>query len=242
MSHEIDPITLEIWWSRLVAIADEAAKTLLRSAFSTIIRESNDYATTLLNANGETLAECSGGIPTFAGLLGRTTRHFLKIFPLKTWQEGDCVITNDPWLATGHLPDIAIVTPIFHRGSLVGFSGSVAHTPDIGGSLGAQNRELFEEGIRIPPMHLYRAGKRNEEMLRLFLNNVRLPKLVSGDMEAQVAANETCRRRVTEFLDDTGLADLVALSKAINLKSEQSMRRAIASTTIQRALRAPSPF
>lgn len=228
MNSDIDPITLEIWWSRLVAVADEAATTLLRSAFSTIIRESNDFATTLLNAKGETLAECSGGIPTFAGLLGRTTRHFLRLFPAETWQEGDCVITNDPWLATGHLPDIAVVMPIFHRGSLVGFSGSVAHSPDIGGSLSGQAADLLDEGVLIPPSHLYRAGRRNEEMLRLFLANTRLPKLVLGDLEAQVAANEICRRRAGEFLEDTGLGDFVELSKAIHWRSEQAMRRAIA--------------
>ena len=132
LSAAIDPVTLEIWWSRLVAVADEAATTLLRSAFSTIIRESNDYATCLMNARGETLAECSGGIPTFGGLLGRTARHLLTLFPAETWREGDCIITNDPWIGMGHLPDIALVMPIFHRGRLVGFSGSVAHTPDIG--------------------------------------------------------------------------------------------------------------
>lgn len=228
MTTAIDPITLEIWWSRLVAVADEAATTLLRSAFSTIIRESNDYATCLLNAKGETLAECSGGIPTFAGLLGRTTRHFLRMFPADSWQDGDCVITNDPWLATGHLPDIAVVMPIFWRGKLVGFSGSVAHSPDIGGSLTGQTRDLLEEGVLIPPVRLYRAGERNEDLLQLLLRNTRLPKLVRGDLEAQVAANEICRRRAAEFLEDTGLEDFVELSAAIHEKSEQAMRRAIA--------------
>lgn len=228
MSTEIDPITLEIWWSRLVAVADEAATTLLRSAFSTIIRESNDFATCLLNAKGETLAECSGGIPTFAGLLGRTTRAFLKTFPADTWQDGDCVVTNDPWLATGHLPDVALVMPIFYRGKLVGFSASVAHSPDIGGSLSGQNRDLLDEGVLIPPVRLHRAGKRNEDLLNLLLCNTRLPKLVLGDLEAQVAANESCRRRAAEFLDDTGLTDFEDLSHAVHAKSEAAMRRAIA--------------
>ncbi|WP_068875354.1 MULTISPECIES: hydantoinase B/oxoprolinase family protein [unclassified Phenylobacterium] len=228
MSTEIDPITLEIWWSRLVAIADESAKTLLRSAFSTIIRESNDFATCLLNARGETLAECSGGIPTFAGLLGRTTRHFLETYPADSWREGDCVITNDPWIATGHLPDIAVVMPIFHHGRLVGFSGTVAHSPDIGGSLSGQNRDLIDEGVVIPPVRLYRAGERNEELLKLLLANIRMPKLTGGDLEAQVSANEVCRRRAVEFLEDTGLTDFEGLSRAVHQKSEQAMRQAIA--------------
>ena len=227
MSNSFDPITLEILWSRLVAVADEAATTLLRTAFTPIIRESNDFATCLMNVNGETLAECSGGIATFAGLLGRTARHCIQQFPLDTWREGDCVITNDPWIGTGHLPDIAMIVPIFHQGTVVGFSGSVAHTPDIGGSIGAGNSELFEEGVCIPPIHLYRWGKRNEDMLRLFLNNVRLPDLMLGDLEAQVTANEVCRRSTCNFLHDTGLADLVALSGAVQGISERSMRDAI---------------
>lgn len=228
MGTQFDPITLEILWSRLIAVADESATTLLRTAFSPIIRESNDFATCLMNVRGETLAECSGGIPTFAGLLGRTARHILEKYPHETWQEGDCVITNDPWIGTGHLPDIAMIVPIFHHGKLVGFSGSAAHTPDIGGSLGAANSELFEEGVCIPPLHLYRGGERCEDMLALFLNNVRMPDLVLGDLEAQVTANEVCRRRASDFLTDTGLEDFVELSKAIQAMSERSMRAAIA--------------
>ncbi len=225
MSGTFDAITLEILWSRLIAVADEAATALLRTAFSPIIRESNDYATCLMNAQGETLAECSGGIPTFAGLLGRTARHFLKKFPAESWRDGDCVITNNPWIGTGHLPDIAMISPIFFRGGLVGFTGTAAHTPDIGGSAGG--RTLFEEGVHIPPMHLYRGGTRNEGMLELFLNNVRLPELVRGDLEAQVTANAVCRRRAVDFLQDSGLSDFVALSRQIHAVSEGAMRAAI---------------
>lgn len=228
MAQTFDPITLEILWSRLIAVADEAATTLLRTAFSPIIRESNDYATCLLNVNGETLAECSGGIPAFAGLLGRTARACLAKFPPESWAEGDCVITNDPWIGTGHLPDVAMIVPIFHRGVLVGFSGSAAHTPDIGGVLGAECREIYEEGVFIPPIHLYRAGRRSETMLELFLANVRLPQLLLGDLEAQVTANEVCRRRAVDFLTDTGLDDFVDLSREVQALSERSMRAAIA--------------
>jgi N-methylhydantoinase B len=227
MSQQFDAITLEILWSRLIAVADEAATALLRTAFSPIIRESNDYATCLMNVRGETLAECSGGIPAFAGLLGRTARQFLKKFPAETWREGDCVVTNNPWIGTGHLPDIAMVAPIFYRGQLVAFSGTAAHTPDIGGSAGG--RDLYEEGVHIPPMHLYRAGSRNDGMLELFLNNVRLPDLVRGDLEAQVTANAVCRRRAIDLLKESGLTDFVALSRQIIGFSEGAMRDAIRS-------------
>ena len=227
MGVEFDAITLEIYWSKLIAVADEAATTLLRTAFSPIIRESNDFSTCLMNVRGETLAECSGGIPTFSGLLGRACRSILEKFPAETWQEGDCIITNDPWIATGHLPDIALITPVFYKGELVAFSGTAAHTPDIGGSVRSDNRELYEEGVCIPPLHLYKAGVRSETMLQLLLNNVRLPDLVLGDIEAQVTANRVCQKRASDFLADTGLEDFVELSCEIQSMSERSMRQAI---------------
>ena len=155
-AEAFDPITLEIFWSRLISIADEAAAGLLRTAFSTIVRESNDYATVLMDRNGDCVSENTGGIASFSCILPRTTKAFLERFPAETWRPGDCVITNDPWLATGHLPDFTVVSPIFHRGALVGFAGSIAHSPDVGGALwSADCRELFEEGIRIPPIRLH---------------------------------------------------------------------------------------
>lgn len=227
-SEAIDPITLEIWWSRLVAVVDEAATALLRTAFSTIVRESNDFATVLMNARGESIAECSGGIPAFAGIIPRTTRAMLEKFPAHTWREGDCVLTNNPWIATGHLPDITVVSPVFHGGQLVGFAGCAAHSPDVGGNLSATCRDLFEEGVCIPPMHLYRAGERNEPFVELFLNNVRLPEQVLGDLEAQCTANQVCCERAISFLQDSGEPDFERLSTAVLDKADAAMRRAIA--------------
>ncbi len=228
-TEAFDPVTLEVYWSRLISIADEAAAGLLRTAFSTIVRESNDYATVLMDRDGNSISENTGGIASFSCILPRTTKVFLERFPAETWKPGDCVITNDPWLATGHLPDFTFVSPIFHRGRLVGFAGSIAHSPDVGGALwSADCRELFEEGIRIPPSRFLRAGKRNEELVELILGNVRVPRQVLGDFEAQVTANEVCVRRVEEFLDDTGLADLQGLANAIHTRADAAMRRAIA--------------
>ncbi|QBY56196.1 hydantoinase B/oxoprolinase family protein [Cupriavidus oxalaticus] len=224
----IDPITLEIWWSRVVAIADEAATTLVRTAFSTIIRESNDYCVVLLNAVGETIAECRAGIPAFAAIMGVMTRSVLAKYPVGTWQPGDCVITNNPWIATGHLPDVAMVTPIFREDVLVGFCATAAHVPDIGGTPNMGVTELISEGVLVPPIRMYRAGERNDDMLNLFLSNVRLPDQVLGDLNAQIAAHDVCRRRALEFLSDTGNADFTALSAAVQAKAEKVMRLAIA--------------
>lgn len=223
-----DPVTLEIFWNRLISIADESAAALLRTSFSTIVRESNDFGTVLMDENGDSLSENTGGIPSFSGILPRTLKHFLARFPKETWKPGDCVITNDPWLATGHLPDITMAMPIFHDGNLVGFSGSIAHSPDIGGSLwSADCGELFEEGLRIPPMKFLVEGQPNELLQEMILSNVRLPDQVLGDLNAQVTANQVCGRRLNEFLDDSELTNLTALSQTLQQRAETVMRRAI---------------
>ncbi|MBI3514978.1 MAG: hydantoinase B/oxoprolinase family protein [Proteobacteria bacterium] len=225
---DFDPVTLEILWSRLISITDESAAALLRTSFSTIVRESNDFTTVLMDAEGQSLAENTAGIPSFVGILPRTLAHFLERFPKETWRPGDCVITNDPWMATGHLPDITMAAPIFHRGKLVGFSGSVAHSPDIGGSLWSSDcRELYEEGLRIPPIRFLREGERCQDVFDFILGNVRLPEQVLGDLYAQVTSQQVCARRLGEFLDDVGMVDLTALSRALQSRAEGAMRRAI---------------
>lgn len=226
--QEFDPISLEILWSRLTSIADEAAAALLRTSFSTIVRESNDFATVLMDAGGNSLAENTGGIASFNGVLPITLRHFLERFPAATWRPGDCVITNDPWLATGHLPDITMVMPIFHADTLVAFSGSIAHSPDIGGSLwSADCQEIYEEGIRIPPVRYMREGSVDEVVRDFILQNVRVPDQVIGDLQAQVTANLVCGRRLNEFLEDAGMPDLRALSEALLARAEHAMGNAI---------------
>jgi N-methylhydantoinase B len=226
---EFDPVTLEILWSRLIAIADESAAALLRTSFSTIVRESNDFATVLMDANGNSLAENSVGIPSFVGILPRTLRLLLKEIPKEEWHPGDCVVTNDPWMATGHLNDITMAAPIFRGGRLVGFSGSIAHLPDIGGAMwSADCRELYEEGLRIPPVKFLVGGRENKDVATFIRGNVRVPDQVMGDMYANVAAQAVCARRLCEFLEDARLDDLTALSATLQDRADQAMRRAIA--------------
>jgi len=223
-----DAITLEILWSRLISISDESAAALLRTSFSTIVRESNDFATSLMDANGDSLAENTAGIPSFVGIMPRTLKHFLKRFPKETWKPGDVVVTNDPWMATGHLPDITMMAPIFYKDKLVGFSGSITHLPDIGGSLWSVDcRELFEEGLRIPPMPYMRQGKLNEDLVEIILGNVRVPDQVMGDLNACLTAQTVCGRRLIEFLEDTGMPDLTRLSAALQERADGAMRKAI---------------
>lgn len=228
LGNEFDPITLEIFWSRLISIADESAAALLRTSFSTIVRESNDFATVLMDENGDGLSENTGGIPSFNGILPRTLKSFLKKYPKDTLKPGDCIITNDPWLATGHLPDITMAMPIFHKGRIVGFSGSIAHSPDIGGSLwSADCRELYEEGILIPPLKFLNEGELNQDLMEMILANVRVPDQVLGDLYAQITANQVCGRRLCEFLDDAELTDLTGLSATLLERADWAMREAI---------------
>ena len=225
-----DPISLEIMWGKLTSIVDEAAAALVRSSFSTIVRESNDYCCGLLDAEARSLAESSYSIPLFMGTLSRTVQHFLKQFPADTWQPGDVVITNDPWMGTGHLPDITLAIPVFLDGRLVAFAANVAHAPDIGGIIwSADSRDVFEEGLAIPPMRLFHEGERNEHLFRMIEANVRVPDQVIGDLYAQVASAETCRQHLLAFLEgSTTGVDLSVLGSAIQGRAERAVRNAIA--------------
>lgn len=223
-----DPVTLQILWSRLISIADEAAAALHRTSFSTIVRESNDFATVLMDADGASLAENSIGIPSFVGLLPRTLKHMLAEIPKEELKPGDVLITNDPWMATGHLLDITTVSPVFRGDTLVGFAGATSHMPDIGGVLwSADCQEVLEEGIRILPTRLYDGGKENRELTRMIRANVRVADQVMGDIAAQVTAQSVCARRLLEFLDDTGLEDLTELSATLQARADAAMRKAI---------------
>ncbi|SFJ95066.1 N-methylhydantoinase B [Amycolatopsis sacchari] len=222
-----DPVGLEVRWDRLAAATDEAASTMLRTAFSTIIRESNDYTVVLMDRQGRTMAESRAGIPGFAALMSSLTAVILDRFPHEEWQDGDCVITNDPWIATGHLPDIAMITPVFHRGALVAFAGTAAHSPDIGGSPSMGATDLMSEGLLIPPVRLYRAGRLEQGVKDLLLANVRLADDLWGDLEAQAAAHAVCGRRAREFLDDFGEADFEEFAAQVHAMTDAAMRAAI---------------
>ncbi len=223
-----DPITLRILWNRLIAIVDEAAATLRRTSFSTLVRESNDFACVLLDRQGRSLVQNSAAIPSFIGTLPITVRHFLERFPPDTLEPGDILTTNDPWLATGHLPDLTLAMPIFRHGEIVALAASVAHLPDIGGRIrSADARTIFEEGLQVPPVKLFRAGEPDELLFQLFRQNTRVPDQVVGDIMAQVVANELTARRLLHLMDelDDDLADLAA---TIHRQSEAVMRQRIA--------------
>jgi N-methylhydantoinase B len=224
-----DPITLSILWSRLLAIVDEAGTTLQRTAFSTVTRESNDFAVVLMDKHGRSIAQSGISVPSFLGVLPMLTQALLRdYFPPKSWKEGDCVMTNDPWLCAGHKPDIGLVSPIFRNKKLIGFIGTIAHSPDMGGALwGAGGRDLYEEGLMVPPTKLMMAGKENETLLNIIEANVRAAKQTIGDIRAQLAANEQGIRSLARLMDEMNMRDLQAAAEQIIAASEKAMREAI---------------
>jgi N-methylhydantoinase B len=227
-SARFDPVTLEVLWTRLISTVDEAAAALVRSSFSTVVRESNDFACVLTDARGYSLVQATDSIPSFIGTVPRTIREFLREYPAQALAPGDILATNDIWLGTGHLPDITVAKPIFRDDVLVGFAGSVAHAPDIGGRIrSADSREVYEEGLQIPPLKVVRAGVPDETFLRLLRKNVRVPDQVVGDLFAQFSALDLMERRVLALMRSHSLDDLALLAEEIQWRSEQAMRKAI---------------
>ena len=224
-----DPIALSILWSRLISIVDEAGTTLQRTSFSTVTRESNDFAVVLMDREGRSIAQSSVSVPSFLGVLPILTKALLKdYFPLETWKEGDVVMTNDPWLCAGHKPDIGIVSPIFFEEKLIGFIGTIAHSPDMGGQLwGAGTRDLYEEGLMVPPTKLISEGKPNETLFNILMHNVRAADQTVGDIRAQVAANDQGIKSLLKLMEENNLDDLQELADAVINASEKAMREAL---------------
>ena len=226
---DFDPVSLEIMWSRLLNVTEEMWSTILRTAVSTIIASANDFGCEVLDGKGRSIAHAYRSMPVFNLTMPNVTKEILRKYPVESIEPGDVFLTNDPWLCAGHLPDIAVVSPIFYQGGFVGFVGNIANTSDIGGSLDAKTvRDSYEEGIFFPICKLYNAGEPNELIFDMFNWNVRGPEMVLTDIEAQVAANEVGINRVVDFLREYQLEDLESVSQAIRGRTEMAMRQAIA--------------
>lgn len=224
-----DPIFLEVFWTRLRSVVNEAAKLIVRTSFSTLSSEANDFAVVMTDSRGQTISENAGAIPSFIGTLGNTVRAMIEAFGTQAMRAGDIYITNNPWIGTGHLNDVCLVKPIFHAERLVGFAATTGHVPDIGGKIRSVDaRELFEEGFHIPPMHFLRAGQPDPTLLALLRANVRTPEQTTGDIWCHAGATELIDRRVTDLMREYALTDIDTLADALFSRSEQAMRQAIA--------------
>ena len=228
MARTFDAVELELLWRRLISLVDEAAAALVRTSFSTLVRESYDFSCIVTDETGQSLVQATESIPSFIGTLPETVKHFLRFFPADKLQPGDVLITNDIYLGTGHLPDITLAKPIFRNGKLVAFSASTAHAPDIGGKIRSpEPREVFEEGLQIPPMKFYRAGVADETLVEIIRKNVRTPDQTMGDLYAQVVALDLMEDRLLNLMQGYDLPDLNDLAREIQGRCESAMRDAI---------------
>ncbi|MGH2402911.1 MAG: hydantoinase B/oxoprolinase family protein [bacterium] len=228
MNAAFDPVSLEIMWSRLINITEECWVTILRTAFSTIIGEAQDFGCELLDARGGSVAHSPRSMPVFNLTLPQAINALLRAYPPETLSVGDVLITNDPWICAGHLFDLAVATPVYRDDRLVGLVGSIAHCSDIGGTKdSARAREVYEEGIQIPPLKLYRAGRLNDDLAALIQANVRHPEMVLGDVQAQVGSNHVGAQRLAAFMEEYGLASLEPLAHELQHRTEAAMRAAI---------------
>ncbi|MEL0090987.1 MAG: hydantoinase B/oxoprolinase family protein [Rhodospirillales bacterium] len=226
-----DAVTLEILWRRMISAADEAAKTLQRVSFSTLVNESNDFACVLTDAAGASLVQNTESIPSFNGCLPVTVKHFLEVIGVEDMQPGDFLVCNDPWVGTGHLNDITIAKPVFRNGELVAFCASTAHAPDIGGKVrSVVAREIFEEGFAIPAMHMIRNGEANDTFFRLLRAAVRTPDQTEGDIWAQVTALNLMEDRLHALMSEYQLSNLVSFANEIHNRCERAMRDAFSRT------------
>lgn len=220
-----DPIALGIQWDRLIAIADEIINALVRTSFSTNVRESYDLSCVVFDRKGRSIAQGAYSVPSFTGTAPATLAHMLAKFPPETLRPGDVIATNDPWMGTGHLFDVNVMQPVFRRGALVGYTMSITHLPDIGGAgFSATAREVYEEGLRLPIIRLAREGMVDEAWIELVRTNVRVPEQTIGDLMANVSCTTVGARMLVEFMDEYGIDDLVPLADAILAHSERAIR------------------
>ena len=224
-----DAITLEVLWNRLIAVVNEQATALMRTSFTTIVRESGDLSAGVFDTRGNMIAQAVTGTPGHINSMATCIHHFLAVYPPDTLRPGDVLITNDPQKTSGHLHDFTVITPVFRDDALVGYFGNTCHVLDIGGrGLGTDARSVYEEGLYVPITKLYAAGVENRELVKLIGANVRAPEPVLGDIHAQVAGNDVGGRRLLEFMHEFDLDTLEPLADEIIARSERAMRQAIA--------------
>ncbi|MDJ0628367.1 MAG: hydantoinase B/oxoprolinase family protein [Rhodobacter sp.] len=222
-------IDYQIMWNRLIAVVEEQATTLIRTAFSTSVREAGDLSAGLFDRRARMIAQAVTGTPGHVNAMAESVGHFVREIGAQNIFDGDVFITNDPWMGTGHLHDITMVTPVFRKGAHIGFFACTAHVVDIGGrGFGPDAGEVYEEGLLIPISKFAERGQVNGFMLQMVRANVRTPDQTVGDMYSLAACNRAGNRRLQAMLDEFGLDDIDGLSDFIIEASHNATRTAIA--------------
>ncbi len=224
----LDQITLDVLWSRLISTVNEQAAALIRSSFTSIVREAGDLSAGVFDRRGRMVAQAVTGTPGHINSMATGMIHFLDRYPVETLNPGDVLITNDPWKTASQLNDITIATPVFKNGRVVAFFANCCHALDIGGrGLSADSRSVYEEGLFIPVMKLREGDRLVAPVLEMIAANVRTPEEVLGDLHSQIIGNEVGARQLLSFMEEFGLDDIEALSDEIVNRSERAMRERI---------------
>jgi N-methylhydantoinase B len=222
-------IDFQIMWNRLIAVVEEQATTLVRTAFSTSVREAGDLSAGLFDRRGRMMAQAVTGTPGHVNAMAESVGHFLSAIGPQHMFEGDVYLTNDPWQGTGHLHDITVVSPVFRGGAHVGFFACTAHVVDIGGrGFGPDASEVYEEGLLIPIMKFAERGTVSSELIRIIRFNVREPDQVVGDIYSLAACNEAGDRRLQAMMAEFGIDTLEGLADFIIDTSSAATHAAIA--------------
>ncbi len=236
MAQTHSNVAYQVMWNRLISVVEEQAQALVRTAFSTSVREAGDLSAGVYDTEGRMLAQAVTGTPGHVNAMADAVAHFIRRIGRQNIREGDVYITNDPWEGTGHLHDITMVTPSFHRGKLVGFFACTAHIVDIGGrGFGADAASVYEEGLYLPIMKFADAGEVDATLVRIIRGNVREPDQLIGDIYALTTCNEIGHRRLVDMMGEFDLADLEGIAAFILDNSRRATLERINALPRQRA-------
>ncbi|MDE0009385.1 MAG: hydantoinase B/oxoprolinase family protein [Gammaproteobacteria bacterium] len=223
----MNPIRDQLVWNRLLAIVEEQAQTLMRTAFSTVVREAGDLSAGVFNTQGAMLAQAVTGTPGHVNAMARSVGKFLARHPVETLQPGDVLVTNNPWDGTGHLNDFTVVTPIFSPQEgvrPVALFAATSHIADVGGlGFGPDGREIYEEGLHVPIMPLFERGEINATLMRLIAANVRDPMVAEGDLYSLAACNRTGGEQLLKAMAEFELGEIDSVGQRIIETSRQAM-------------------
>jgi N-methylhydantoinase B len=236
MTQQSLTVSNQVMWNRLISVVEEQAQALIRTAFSTSVREAGDLSAGVYNVGGDMLAQAVTGTPGHVNAMADAVAHFIRRIGYDDMYEGDVYITNDPWEGTGHLHDITVVSPSFYRGELIGFLGCTAHIVDIGGrGFGADANSVYEEGLYIPIMKFAERGEVDKTLINIVRGNVREPDQAIGDFYALATCNEIGHRRLVDMMAEFDLSDLNDISAFILENSRRATLERIAALPRTRA-------
>lgn len=219
---------LQVMWNRLLAVVEEQGQALIRAAFSPIVRECGDISAGIFDVRGRMLAQAVTGTPGHINTMAEAVKTLCGRYSRSEMKPGDIFLTNDPWIASGHLNDFLLMMPVFHRGNVVGFTACTSHLVDLGGlGMGPEGSDIFDEGLRIPPCKLVDQGQLNALLMDIVKANSREPIANEGDIYALIACCETGAARLADMMVEFGIDTLDSLADYIIETSRRGTIEAI---------------